>query len=101
MPEAPDELTGELAAVGRVGEHVGDDAADDEALRWVAQRVDQPVVPGAAALEAADGGEPARILTVAIAKGRDYEWSGAVDGLRINSTVFDFEETGVFARDAE
>ena len=47
-----------------------------------------------------DGGEPARIITAAVAKGRDYEWPGAVDGLRINDTVFDFEETGVLARDA-
>jgi hypothetical protein len=47
-----------------------------------------------------DGGEPARIGTVAISKGRDYEWQGAVDGLRINGTVFDFEETGVFERAA-
>ena len=36
------------------------------------------------------------ILSVAIGKGRDYFWSGAVDGLRINDTVFDFEERGVF-----
>ena len=43
-----------------------------------------------------EGGDPATILTVAIGKGRDFFWSGAVDGLRINSTVFDFEERGVF-----
>ena len=43
-----------------------------------------------------DGGDPATILTVAITKGRDFFWSGAVDGLRINGTVFDFEERGVF-----
>ncbi len=36
------------------------------------------------------------ILSVAVGKGRDYFWSGAVDGLRINDTVFDFEERGVF-----
>jgi hypothetical protein len=47
-----------------------------------------------------DGGDPATILTAGITKGRDFAWSGAVDGLRINSTVFDFEETGVFARSA-
>ena len=41
-------------------------------------------------------GEPAKIMSVAIGKGRDYFWSGAVDGLRINDTVFDFEELGVF-----
>lgn len=43
-----------------------------------------------------DGGDPATILTVAIGKGRDFAWSGSVDGLRINDTVFDFEERGVF-----
>ena len=43
-----------------------------------------------------DGGEPPRILSVAVSKGRDYFWSGAVDGLRVNDTVFDFEERGVF-----
>jgi hypothetical protein len=47
-----------------------------------------------------EDGNPAQILTVAVTKGRDYEWSGAVDGLRINGTVFDFEETGVFERAA-
>ena len=38
----------------------------------------------------------ATILSVAVGKGRDYAWSGAVDGLRVNDTVFDFEERGVF-----
>jgi hypothetical protein len=42
-----------------------------------------------------DGGEQARILTVSVTKGRDYSWQGAIDGLRINDTVLDFEETGV------
>lgn len=51
-----------------------------------------------AALKAAlaDGGDTAKILTAAVTKGKDYAWQGAVDGLRINGTVFDFEETGVF-----
>ena len=31
-----------------------------------------------------------------VSKGRDYAWSGAVDGLRVNDTVFDFERDGVF-----
>ncbi len=48
-----------------------------------------------------DGGEAATILTAAVAKGKDNSWQGAVDGLRINDTVFDFEETGVFERAAE
>ncbi len=42
-----------------------------------------------------DGGDPATILSVSITKGRDLEWHGAVDGLRINNTVYDFEESGV------
>jgi hypothetical protein len=42
-----------------------------------------------------DGGDGATILTVAVAKGRDWKWVGAVDGLRINDTVYDFEPFGV------
>jgi hypothetical protein len=38
----------------------------------------------------------ATILTAAVGKGRDFSWQGAVDGLTINDTVFDFEESGVF-----
>jgi hypothetical protein len=34
-------------------------------------------------------------FSVAITKGRDNAFTGAVDGLRINGTVFDFEEDGV------
>ena len=45
-----------------------------------------------------DGGDPAIIATVAVSKGRDYSFQGAVDGLRINNTVYDFEETGVVER---
>ena len=48
-----------------------------------------------ASLDDADG-NPATILTVGITKGRDFPWQGAVDGLRINDTIYDFEETGVF-----
>jgi hypothetical protein len=47
-----------------------------------------------------DGGDPATILSAAVTKGRDYAWQGAVDGLRINGTVFDFEENGVFTHAA-
>jgi hypothetical protein len=43
-----------------------------------------------------DGGDPAIIGTVAVTKGRDESFQGAVDGLRISDTVYDFEETGVF-----
>jgi len=42
-----------------------------------------------------DGGEPAKILTAAVTKGRDFAFQGAVDGLRINDTIYDFEESGV------
>jgi hypothetical protein len=40
-------------------------------------------------------GTGAKILTVAVGKGRDYAWVGAVDGLTINGTVYDFEPFGV------
>jgi len=48
----------------------------------------------------ADGGDPATILTAQITKGRDFAFSGAVDGLRLNDTVYDFEPLGVVARAA-
>jgi hypothetical protein len=49
------------------------------------------------ALQAAlnDGGNTATIYTVEISKGRDFAYSGAVDGLRINSDIYDFEPFGV------
>lgn len=42
----------------------------------------------------------ATILTLMINKGRDFEWQGAVDALRINSRIADFEEGGVIIREA-
>ncbi|MFD6277319.1 hypothetical protein ACFWFI_17370 [Streptomyces sp. NPDC060209] len=42
-----------------------------------------------------DGGAGATILTAAVGKGRDHMWIGAVDGLRINQNVYDFEADGV------
>jgi hypothetical protein len=30
-----------------------------------------------------------------VSKGRDFAWQGAVDGLRINGTIYDFEPLGV------
>ncbi len=39
----------------------------------------------------------ASVLTVQITKGRDFEFSGAVDALVINSTTYDFEPFGVTA----
>ena len=41
---------------------------------------------------------PARIYPAQIVKGRDFSFSGAVDALRINGTVYDFEPVGVLAR---
>lgn len=43
----------------------------------------------------ADGGVAATIYSVQVAKGRDHQWVGAVDGLRINDTIYDFEPFGV------
>ncbi|MFE0630402.1 hypothetical protein ACFW3D_25975 [Streptomyces sp. NPDC058864] len=40
----------------------------------------------------------ATINSVAVGKGRDHNWVGAVDGLRINRYVYDFEADGVQAR---
>ncbi|MEU0182718.1 hypothetical protein ABZ312_16230 [Streptomyces sp. NPDC006207] len=40
----------------------------------------------------------ATVYTVAVGKGRDNIWVGAVDGLRINRYVYDFEASGVRAR---
>jgi hypothetical protein len=45
-----------------------------------------------------DGPPTPFIYTVAVGKGRDNNWVGAVDGLRINSKVFDFEFFGVVER---
>lgn len=44
-----------------------------------------------------DGGAQPTIYTAAVGKGRDYMWIGAVDGLRINRTVYDFEADGIRA----
>ncbi|WP_431964500.1 hypothetical protein [Actinacidiphila sp. bgisy160] len=40
----------------------------------------------------------ATIYSVAVGKGRDNLWAGAVDGLRVNRYVYDFEADGVRAR---
>jgi hypothetical protein len=45
-----------------------------------------------------DGGSAPTIYTAAVTKGRDYTWIGAVDGLRINQNVYDFEADGVKTR---
>ena len=48
-----------------------------------------------------DGGDPATILTAAVGKGRDFMWIGAVDGFRVNETIYDFERWGVRPRPAD
>ncbi|MFE2126953.1 hypothetical protein [Streptomyces amritsarensis] len=45
-----------------------------------------------------DGGTQPTIYSVAVGKGRDHMWIGAVDGLRINNTVYDFEADRVRTR---
>ncbi len=47
-----------------------------------------------------DGGPAPTIYTAAVGKGRDKMWIGAVDGLRINRTIYDFEADGVRTRRA-
>ncbi len=42
-----------------------------------------------------DGGDEPVIYTAAVGKGRDNAWVGAVYGLRINDTIYDFEPLGV------
>jgi hypothetical protein len=49
------------------------------------------------ALVANNDGTAASIYTVAISKGRDYTWAGAVDNLRINTKIYNFEPYGVRA----
>jgi hypothetical protein len=50
--------------------------------------------------QAKNGVPNAIILSLAVAKGRDSKFSGAVDALRLNDTIVDFEESGVFTRPA-
>ncbi|WP_328771443.1 hypothetical protein [Streptomyces sp. NBC_00286] len=45
-----------------------------------------------------DGGDAPIIYTAAVGKGRDHMWIGAVDGLRINRYIYDFEASGVRTR---
>ncbi|MGW2960980.1 hypothetical protein ACWDGI_21260 [Streptomyces sp. NPDC001220] len=47
-----------------------------------------------------DGGAQPTSYPAAVSKGRDHLWTGAVDGLRINRTVYDFEADGVRTRRA-
>ena len=45
---------------------------------------------------------PAAVVTFSfgVTKGTDNAFTGAVDRLRLNNTIYDFEETGVIARAA-
>ena len=45
-------------------------------------------------------GTGATIQIAQITKGRDFEWQGAVDALRVNTKVYDFEASGVNVRAA-
>ena len=36
------------------------------------------------------------VLSLAVGKGRDSAWNGAIDALRYNNAVYDFEPFGVF-----
>jgi hypothetical protein len=42
----------------------------------------------------------ATISTLSVGKGSDYVFQGAVDDLRVNGSVYDFEPFGVYKRDA-
>lgn len=42
-----------------------------------------------------DTGDTPKVLSAAVAKGRDNQWVGAVDGFRINDTIYNFEPFGV------
>jgi hypothetical protein len=54
-----------------------------------------------AKLALSDGAPDPIFFTVAVGKGRDNMWVGAVDGLRLNNDVYDFEATGVQVRRAD
>jgi hypothetical protein len=47
-----------------------------------------------------NGAGPATIRTLSVAKGRDDAFQGAVDGLRINDRIYDFESDGVHPKGA-
>ncbi len=51
-------------------------------------------------VSANDASGAATIDSIAISKGRDDEWVGAVDGLRINTKDYNFEPYGVLVRNA-
>ena len=53
--------------------------------------------PFSVAKAKASGGS---VLSVFVGKGRDNMWIGAVDGLRLNRTIYDFEKDGVKRRNS-
>jgi hypothetical protein len=79
------------------------DATDPDAGRWsltgragTATSCATPSATAGCTFEQIKGGLPdATIFSVMINKGRDFEWQGAVDALRINGRIADFEEGGV------
>jgi hypothetical protein len=84
------------------------DATDPDAGRW-ALTGRAGTATGCASLSATSGctlGQieaklpDATLISVVINKGRDFEWQGAVDALRVNDRVADFEEGGVIIRAA-
>lgn len=82
------------------------DATDPDAGRWsltgragTATSCTTPSATSGCTFEQIKAGLPdATIFTVMINKGRDFEWQGAVDALRVNGRVADFEEGGVVIR---
>ena len=36
------------------------------------------------------------VISLAVGKGRDFAWNGAIDALRYNASIYDFEPFGVF-----
>jgi hypothetical protein len=57
-----------------------------------------PCTFAAAKAALTDGGATPIVYTVLVGKGRDNMWIGAVDGLRLNNVIYDFEEDGVRSR---
>jgi hypothetical protein len=49
-------------------------------------------------MKASFGSATPTMYSVAVGKGRDYMWIGAVDGFRINRNIYDFEADGVRVR---
>jgi hypothetical protein len=48
-----------------------------------------------------DGGAAPIFYSISVGKGKDSRWAGAIDGLRINDWIYDFEADGVKKKDAK